>query len=121
MVAARAEPARQLEACHRSAEQETLAVRAAQAAQLGQLGACLDALGDRAQPERVRQLDDGTHEGRVGRRLIERALEPVFLPNVGEQFMADGPTHAIENDEQHSIARLEEIVKTMKTVQINAA
>ena len=44
-----------------------------------------------------------------GRRLIQRRLEPVLLPDVVEKFVADGPTHAVEDDQQHPILRLHDL------------
>ena len=36
-------------------------------------------------------------------RRVERGLEPMVLANVFQQFMADRPTHAVENHQQHTV------------------
>ena len=48
--------------------------------------------------------DRCNHRGGKCRRFVQGCLEPMFLANVGQKLMANGPTHPVEDDQQHSVA-----------------
>ena len=50
-----------------------------------------------------------------------RCLEPVFLADVVEKLMADSPTHAVENDQQHPIPRLDDLGDDLREHILDAA